>query len=411
MEPIVDRHDSALALLTGPDVDDLLAAALAPVGGRILRWSLRDVEHRPGRRTTATYTADTSWPDGVRTETFGASVDPRRRRGASAPDDRLVVSDGDHTVEIWRFPYDPELPALADATIPAAVLPALRSMGVEVGDVRLRVVSYRPRKRAVIEADSSRGRFYVKVLRPSTLPDVRSRHDVLSAAGLPVAPVLAARPDGLLVLGELTGTPLRQAISARAEAALAPSEILAMLDRLPDVVRHLPRRKPWSEHAAHYAGVVASALPEVGDWAHALADAIAVELTGYGDGDEPTHGDFYEAQLIVGDGRITGLLDVDTVGPGRRADDLACLLGHLSILTVMSPDGAPEVARAMDAWQPVFERTVDPRELRTRAAGVILSLATGPFRARDADWEEATVSRLHLVERWLESTARQATST
>ena len=30
------------------------------------------------------------------------------------------------------------------------------------------------------------------------------------------------------------------------------------------------------------------------------------------------HGDFYEAQVFVRDGRVVGLLDIDTVGPGRR---------------------------------------------------------------------------------------------
>lgn len=400
--------DSALALLTGPDVDDLLGAALAPAGGRIVAWSLRDVDHRPGRRTTATYTAATSWPDGTRTETFGASVDPRDEPGRPAPDDRLTVSDGDHTVEVWRFPYDPELPALAAATIPSAAGATLGELGVttaDAGDLRLRVVSYRPRKRAVVEVTTPRGRVFLKVLRPALLPDVRSRHALLADAGLPVAPVLAHRADGLLVLGALAGTPVRAALDAGGPAVLDPRGLLTLLDRLPDAVRALPRRKPWSAHAGHYAGVVASALPEVEAWAHGIAGGVAAGLVDDDDGDEPTHGDFYEAQLVVGDGRITGLLDVDTVGPGRRTDDLACLLGHLSVLTVMTPGGAPPVTAALAAWQPVFERHVDPRELRTRTAGVVLSLATGPFRARDDHWEAATADRLALAERWLDSAA------
>ena len=34
----------------------------------------------------------------------------------------------------------------------------------------------------------------------------------------------------------------------------------------------------------------------------------------------PSHGDFYEANLLVDGGEITGLLDVDAVGPGFRRD-------------------------------------------------------------------------------------------
>lgn len=408
MGTIADSTDATLALLTGPDVDDLLAAALAPAGARVLRWSLRDIDHRPGRRTTVTYTADTSWPDGVRTETLGASVDPRAGSTPAASDGRLTVSDGEHTIEVWRFPYDPELPALADATIPAAAEPALRALGLSVADVRLSVVAYRPRKRAVIEVTTPTGRIFVKVLRPAALDAVRSRHDLLTAAGVPVAPVLAAREDGLLVLGELVGTPLRTAIAGSGARSLDPRDLVSVLDRLPDAVARLPRRRPWSAHARHYAGVVASALPDVAAWTGDLADGVESGLAGYDDADEPTHGDFYEAQVVVDGGRITGLLDVDTIGPGRRADDLACLLGHLSVLAVMTPPDAGRLEDALTEWQRAMESYVDARELRTRAAGVVLSLATGPFRARDPQWETATTDRLALVGRWLESASHPA---
>ena len=54
----------------------------------------------------------------------------------------------------------------------------------------------------------------------------------------------------------------------------------------------------------------------------------------------PVHGDFYEGNLLTADGRITGVLDVDGLGPGHRVDDLACFLGHLAVLARLSPESA-----------------------------------------------------------------------
>lgn len=396
--------DPGLSLLTGADVDDLLATTLARAGGRVLRWSLRDVDHRPGNRTTATYAAQVAWPDGEREETLGASVSTGGAGDSRPADqDRLIVTDGDNVVEMWRFPFDPELPALAAASIPAAASAMLGTLGVDTADLTLRVVSYRPRRRAVVEVTTRSARLYLKVMRPRILADVYHRHLLLADAGLPVAHVRGRSEEGILVLDALDGTPMRSALDRHGARASRPDELVQLLDHLPDVVRQLPRRAPWSAHAAHYAGVVAAALPEQADQLRTLAADIDVELRPYGEGDEPTHGDFYEAQLMVTDGAVTGLLDVDTLGPGRRADDLACMLAHLSVLTVMEPDGAPGVRAALQHWQGQFERHVSPHELRARAAGVALSLATGPFRAQEPGWARATADRLALAERWLES--------
>ena len=72
------------------------------------------------------------------------------------------------------------------------------------------------------------------------------------------------------------------------------------------------------------------------------------------------------------------MADIDTIGPGRRADDLACLIAHLSTVQRMSAEQAAGLTRLIKIWMQVFDTRVDPRELRLRAAGVIISLATGP---------------------------------
>jgi len=87
-----------------------------------------------------------------------------------------------------------------------------------------------------------------------------------------------------------------------------------------------------------------------------------------------THGDFHEGQLTVtrvGEGwRPSGLLDVDTVGPGHRVDDLACLVAHAIAL---GPAGEAVARR----WEQAAQVVVDREALAVRTAGALLSLAAG----------------------------------
>ncbi len=88
----------------------------------------------------------------------------------------------------------------------------------------------------------------------------------------------------------------------------------------------------------------------------------------------PTHGDFHEGQLTVSRvGRgwcVSGLLDVDTVGPGHRVDDLACLVAHAIAL-------GPAGRAVAERWERQARAVVDPEALAVRTAGVLLSLAAG----------------------------------
>ena len=92
--------------------------------------------------------------------------------------------------------------------------------------------------------------------------------------------------------------------------------------------------------------------------------------------------------------RGVGVLDVDTIGPGRRADDLACLIGHLSTIQRMNAEQEAKVRDLLARWVPVFDRRVDPVELRLRAAAVVISLATGPYRGQEPDWQAQTTGMI-----------------
>jgi hypothetical protein len=390
-----------LALLTGPQAHDLLATAVATAGGELVDWSVRQVDHRPGSSTTAAYRARVRWGDTERTETLGASTGLADVDSAPGV---LALSDGARQVAVWRFPQDPGLPALAPASDPVQMSALLGSLGVPdvpPDDLDLRVRAYRPGRRAVIEVRALTARVFVKVLRPHKVADLHRRHDVLYAAGVPVPRSLGWSPEGLLVLAPLSGVSMRAELWRSDAAAPAVDDFAAVLDRLPEPVLDFAHRPSWSDGALHYAGVVGSALPVESDRATGLARAIEAGIAGIPH-DEPTHGDLYEGQVRLQSGRISGLLDVDTVGPGRRADDFACLLAHVHVLGQMYPVHAARMAALGDSWLRDMDRAVDPSELRIRVAGVLLSLATGPHRVQEAEWQASTRARLDLVEQWLE---------
>jgi hypothetical protein len=181
--------------------------------------------------------------------------------------------------------------------------------------------------------------------------------------------------------------------------------LLALLDQLPDGESGASR-PGWQ--GKRFASTIGAVVPGLQGRVDELAGALTTIERGIDAPVVPVHGDFHEAQLLVGGGRITGLLDVDTFGPGRRVDDLATMIGHLSTLATTSRRRVPierHASRVLDT----FDRTVDPVVLRQAVAAVVLGLATGPFRVLEPRWRAATASRVQLAEQWLSSAERVAT--
>ena len=370
-----------LELAAGAAAHAPLRTALGDV--EVVSWRVRQVHHRPGRSTTATW-------------------EVRVRDGG---DERLDVvgvraHDGEPTPQVWRFPADPDLPGLAAATDERQVRALLDRCGVEPGPVDVRVRGYRAGRRAVVEVRTPTARVFLKVVRPSAVAALAERHRLLRSAGVPVPQVLAARDDGRLVLEALGGTSLRARLRDGGTPAPGGADVLELLYLLPAALCALPRRPSWTDDVRAHAEVTAGALPAEAARCRSLAEAVraAVDDTAP---ERPVHGDLYEAQLLLTGGRVCGLLDVDTAGPGRRADDLACLLGHAHVLAQSEPAHAATTLALARRWLAEFDRHVDPVDLRARTAGVVVSLATGPHRVQSAGWQDLTRARLDLAERWL----------
>ena len=406
----VDADGSAL--LTSADVQPLLAAAVDHAGGALVSWRLQHVDSQPGWSTTATYAAAVDWPTGHRNELLGASARVGGRRGN---DDRAVVfGDGGREVAVWLYPDDPDLPGLRRAASVTELCTLLAEHQVVAAPpppeaVALEMISYRPRRRAVlkatIEGPAGPQTYFVKVLREAAVAPTLERHRLLLGAGFPAPAVAAITPDFCLVLPRVPGRPLAQALFDELMPCSAEN-LVGLLDALPPAAAGLPRRPPWSDAIGSYAEMVASALPAAAPQLSWLVNQITTGLAGIAPGNEPTHGDFHEGQVFVTGGMITGVVDIDTVGPGRRADDLACLLAHLSTVQRMSVEQAIGLNRLVNLWTPVFEARVDPTELRLRAAAVVISLATGPYRSQQPQWAAETATMLNAAEALARSVAR-----
>ncbi len=386
--------DDGSRLLTSPRVGPLLQAAVEHAGGVLGQWKLDHVDTNPEHSTTATYMAQVTWPWGERSELLGVSA----RSGALLPTDRgaEVFADGTREVAVWLYPNDPDLPGLPTAAFPDRLAELLNAENataqpVTADQLAVTMIGYRPRRRAVVEValrDTAEV-FYIKVMRSKVFGDVLAKHQLLSEAGVPSPHVAFVTPDHLMVTHCLPGRSLAKAIF-EADDPCTAEQLIAVLDGMPATVAQLERRPPWTDAVGHYASMVSSAVPELADDLAWTVERITAGLVGVPLGMEATHGDFHEGQLRVADGQIVGILDVDTIGPGRRVDDLACLMAHLSTIQRMNPQQEAKVRDLLARWVPVFDERVDPVELRLRTAAVVISLATGPYRGQEDQWQRTT---------------------
>jgi hypothetical protein len=314
------------------------------------------------------------------------------------PDGALIVEGDAGRVGVWRVPHDPALPGLAAALDRGTAAHLLEDLGGAPGPVETRLVAYRPGRRAVVAVSGAADGLYLKLVRPSKAEALHRSHQLL-AASLPVPASLGFSADlGLIALQAVPGITLRAVLEDSSQPIPSPIEIADLPRRIPEPTDD--RESPSAiVRVADVQPLLTAIAPELAAEVDELANLIGLDDA---DADTPSHGDYYEAQLLIENGRLVGMLDVDTFGWGRAGDDAATMLGHLAIWEPMSrhPDRVRDLGSAMIA---LWDGLLDPVDLRLRTAAVVLSLATGPFRVQTATWPEETAERLTIARRWVDS--------
>lgn len=410
-------HRRLLEFMGGEGASELIGAALrsapalplteAESGLRYLTdyevasWQVISTHARPNAGASIVFEVRLASASRAMTVWTVASTE-RVSCGAAASlrvDPRLVGGDGQQgpvRISVWTLPWDPGLPGLAWASDPAKV----RAF-TDIAQPKLKRVVYRPTRRAMVRvSDGGQPRAWAKVLRPGLEEPLLRAISALEGSDFPFAPVLGAPSEGVVMQAHGQGAPLANLISQKPlQSARMFGQLKEVLDALPSEVADLPRQKSWTDRRRHHARAIGQSMPDLEAPAARLVEQIDAMLTPNPQL-VPAHGDFFEANLLTRGGRISTVLDLDSLGPGTRADDYACLLAHVSVLPFLSPSrwasasptepwrtrldqflpgrrchSYPESETVLEAWRISAEREVSATDLYARCAAVTLSLA------------------------------------
>ncbi|HSJ71338.1 MAG TPA: phosphotransferase [Acidimicrobiia bacterium] len=384
-----DESLAGFDTLMGTLPPEPIVAAYASAGSIIDQCSRIQVTWSPGTRLIVRF----------RIHGIGGDLAGRRDVVASVgtiPDGALLVEGSDASVGIWVVPHDPVLPGLASAMDASTVGGVLDRLGHPDTDVRTRLVAYRPARRAVVEVRSSRRTLYVKVVPPGSVARLHQLHRYLSSQA-PVPDSIGFDPDlGLLILPPVPGESLRTVLRNPDLSLPDPSAIVGLAHGLPAPETDTVCTSPI-DRLGHATSLLRRLVPDESGRIDAIVSRIGPETE---DPTTPSHGDFYEAQVLVRDAAVTGFVDVDTFGWGRRSDDAATMLGHLAMLSEDSSH-ADRILSFTHRLASIWSDTIDTEDTLRRAAAVVLGLATGPFRVQSPDWERQTRSRITSATRML----------
>ncbi len=390
----MDRALPAVQHLVGTTSIDVLRPPVEAAGGVIESVRPVHVQYRPGSDVIVRYSAQISW--GGRPAKHDTLV------AASAIDGPLPgtltvtadTPDGPLDIGVWRWPFDPVLTGLGTAVTPVGVASVL---DVDHRDIRLDVVAYRPTERAVVCVTDVAGDVssYLKIVPPSEAAAIARRHEALVAAGVPAPRVIASDDTlGVLVLEPIVGPTLRELIKSGDDGWVEPDEFDRLADRFAGAQLGGPALPSRLDDGILHARMLGTVLPKLRGRLDELADRFEAAFVPAAD--STIHGDLHEAQLIVRDSAIVGVLDIDDAGPGAAIDDRANVIARLLFRTTLDRTGRPELLHYADRIRSASLTRFDPAQLDLHTSAALVGLATGPFRVQGPNWRAEVTA---LVER------------
>ena len=398
--PVTQNTDSwsereQLDFLASEEFTGMLAQIVAPLGIQHAAIKVAELHHRPGAGVSGVFEAT----DGTTSMYLGATAEKLK----VVPEGTVRLENERGSVIVWLHPADPLLPGLPLATTPAHVE---EIWGAGRNLEELRTLAYRPLRRAVMIAQFANDeQLFLKVLRKDA-QILMDKHLALLKIGVP-APVPVGPPvNEVLAFERAPGMPLAEALMHSAELPLHPQRIIGLLDSLPATLLEFSARPAWSDRLGWYGHAAQTAVPDQAERIGRQIQQLSQLLEDCPRGPlVPSHGDFYEANIFVQDGEITGVLDIDSAGPGYLVDDLACFLGHLAVLPDLDPR-YHHVREYLENYAQAFAMELEARGipaagLYTRAACVVLSLVAGARDENNPQWHLIAMNRLAIVEQFL----------
>jgi len=300
-----------------------------------------------------------------------------------------VLIDPELALSLAPFPIDRRLPGLRDV-----VDPQRRPPDLPAGE--LRVLAYKPERRAVLRVGSGEAAVLLKVYTPAGFEGaITATGAIPSGAGPRVPQALLRLPDEAAIAFEwLAGCALDRLLDAP-EACRLASEAGATLHALHqlDPCGGLADVHPAAA-ARSAAGALAVLVPGVERRAVALADRL--QAAG-GGGRSVVHGDFSADQVLAGPEGVA-LLDLDESGAGDPLDDLGSFVGELELRVLtgsLAAGRAAELGAALLEGYAVAAGVAPAASaVRSAAAVALLRRAAEPFRRRRAGWADMVVAAI-----------------
>jgi len=389
-------------LFTGEGILELISAMYAQASGP-KRCVLIELHHRPGAGVSGLFevvpVVDSAEEGAAQQPSLFVVATTETISEDATNVARVDTRDGQ--IVVWEHPNDPGLPGLATASIPERVQ---QQWGQGADLLDLQTVSYRPLRRAVLKAKFSHESswYFLKVLRKDAQL-LWHKHVLLAQAGVPVPQVVGAVVDEVVAFRTVPGIPMARAIMDSATPPISGSLIIDLLTSFPASLSDVPVRPAWTDRLHWYAHAARTAVPQYSQRIDALKASIDEVLEHAERGPLVTnHGDFYEANVFVSNGTISGLIDIDSAGPGYLIDDLACFIGHLAVLPTLDRRYA-HVPGFVDYYLNEFAQYLEAQGisisgLYARSASVVLTLIAGARDEEDPHWESSALARLEVAE-------------
>ena len=413
----IDTNAEVAAFLVSPAAESIISAAVESLGWSLLEYSTDKPFLRPGAGVSVGYFVTARATDRDFSTYLTASTEKVETSHAvlTFTDPSGVVVDPIH---VWQFPHDPALPGLPEATNAEFM-----SQQLGIPNLTADIVVYRPTRRAVVEyKKDGESVAFGKILHPKTGKELVRRTNAVGEGDAPIPAIIYSTDSGVVISETARGHSFSNEIAFRPDGAIPKiAEFEQILDSLGPAVKALDEHSSWAKRIRHYAKTAREILPAYTQDIDRITKMVTeIIKADFGGPDVATHGDFFEANILIDDDGALTLIDLDHVGPGKRNDDWGCLLAHVSVLPFLAEAGwveadpsepyrerleylnpggmrcsfYPRSEEVLEEWCGYLEARTNPYDLYARTTAVALSMASNSDVNRSPREAEARIRRV-----------------